>query len=203
MSCFTIINNKLVESPSFQSESIHKPAKQYTPNVRTGAPLWEEEVNDLTGASVGWLSLFHIEGTEGFRVEFRDLAKRRVIDDAVDAKAEKAKVIATEKLMASPHLDAMTIEVDGTTFEVRDLRWEDEEDRQISVNAHPHYAKPENWIYDETENQVGKFIIAGWRALNPERFLALAKTPEELEARNRKWAQEDAAASAAEVSHSH
>ena len=189
-------------SPKFHTEFCNKPAKLYTPDLRTGRPLWEEEVNDLTGASVGWLSLFHLEGTEEFRVEFRDLAKRRAIDDAVDAKAEKAKVIAAEKLAASPHFVAMTIEVDGTSFEVRDLRWEDEEDRQISVTAHPHYAKQEDWIYDETDNKVGKFIIAGWKAMHPEKLAALAKTPEELQLRNRKWAQEDAEASAAEVAHS-
>jgi hypothetical protein len=40
----------------YQIHNINKPAKPYNPDLLTGRPQWEEEVNDLTGRSAGWLS---------------------------------------------------------------------------------------------------------------------------------------------------
>jgi len=194
MPYFTIIDDKLAEFPFYQSENINKPAKPYNPDLLTGRPLWEEQVNDLTGRSAGWLSLFHIEGSDQFLVQYCDLAKRRAIDDAVDAKAEKAKALATEKFAEFGYLTALTVEVEGTTFDAYRSGWECSHDNEVHINAYPHYANPEDWIYDLTDNKLGKFIIAGWKALNPEAFAALPKTAEELEQQRRESAAEETAA---------
>jgi hypothetical protein len=192
---------------NYSTKQINKPSKQHTYDSRKSLPLWEEEINDQTGAAVGWLSLYHLEGTEEFVVLYSDLAKRRVCRSAADAKAKKAEELANAEFAKEPE----TIEIDGQTYHIMSLGNSvtvtvDGEDFTAykptvsggRINISRHYTDTAEWIYDVTENYLGKFIITAWKTLNPDRFAALPSTPEQLEERNRRWLEEEAAAFAAE-----
>jgi hypothetical protein len=176
---------------NYSTKQINKPSKQHTYDSRKSLPLWEEEINDQTGAAVGWLSLYHLEGTEEFVV----------------LKAKKAEELANAEFAKEPE----TIEIDGQTYHIMSLGNSvtvtvDGEDFTAykptvsggRINISRHYTDTAEWIYDVTENYLGKFIITAWKTLNPDRFAALPSTPEQLEERNRRWLEEEAAAFAAE-----
>ncbi len=144
---------------------INKPAKKHNPNLHIATVLWEEDINDSTGYAIGWLGLFTVEETGEFLVQYRDHVKRHSIDAPVRAKARTAMAIVSEKFTESEHLEDLTVEVEGMRFKAHRCLWECEE---IFIDAHPNYAKPEQWIYDLTDNCIGRFIIAGWEAKQKE-----------------------------------